>query len=114
MNSILTDVKSMLGIVEEDESFDNQLIMFINAAFMTLRQLGIGPVEGFNITDKTSVWTDYIENIETLSLVQPVVYMRVKLMFDNTLTGPATEAIKNQIAEYEWRLNVEVDPNTAQ
>ena len=52
MESILTSIKKLLGIAEEYEHFDADLIMHINSVFMILTQLGVGPSEGFRITDE--------------------------------------------------------------
>ena len=49
MESILTSIKKLLGIAEDDTSFDPDIIMHINSVFMVLRQLGVGPPEGFAI-----------------------------------------------------------------
>ena len=43
MDSILTSIKKMLGITEEYEHFDQDIIMHINAVFMILNQLVFGP-----------------------------------------------------------------------
>ena len=43
MESILTSIKKLLGIAEEYEHFDVDIIMHINAAFSVLTQLGVGP-----------------------------------------------------------------------
>ncbi|WP_439958482.1 phage head-tail connector protein, partial [Salmonella enterica] len=43
MESILTSIKKLLGIAEEYEHFDNDIIMHINSVFMILTQLGVGP-----------------------------------------------------------------------
>ena len=53
MDSILTSVKKMLGIPEEYEQFDMDIIMHINSVFMILTQLGDGPEEGFTIANKS-------------------------------------------------------------
>lgn len=110
MNSILTSIKKLLGITYEDTSFDDDIIMGINSTFMILRQLGVGPKEGFSISDETTTWSDYLEDISKLELVRTYIYKKVRLMFDPPQSGIAVEALKNEIAEYEWRLNVEVDP----
>lgn len=111
MDSILTSVKKDLGITEDYEHFDPDLIMDINAVFMVLNQLGVGPKEGFAISDKTSVWTDFMEDGPVLKGVAKYVSMKVKLMFDtSTMTSAMMDALNKQIAEFEWRLNVAVDP----
>ena len=53
--SILTSIKKLLGIVEEYTQFDTDIIIYINTVFMTLQQLGIGPEEGFSITDENDL-----------------------------------------------------------
>ena len=45
-DSILTSVKKMLGIAEEYEHFDADLLMHINSVFSILHQLGVGPADG--------------------------------------------------------------------
>ena len=51
MESILTSIKKMLGITEEYEHFDSDLIIHINSVFMILTQLGVGPPSGFSVQD---------------------------------------------------------------
>ena len=58
MESILTSIKKLLGIAEEYEFFDEDIIMHINSVFMILNQLGVGPSDGFRIEDKTTTWDD--------------------------------------------------------
>ena len=47
MDSILTSIKKLLGITEEYEHFDQDIIMHINSVFSGLTQLGVGPAAGF-------------------------------------------------------------------
>lgn len=107
--SILTSVKKMLGIVEDYEQFDSDIIMHINSVFSILNQLGVGPKNGFIIEDKNSKWNEFIQNEKTLQLVKTYMFMKVKMMFDPPLSSAVIECYKLQISEYEWRLNVEAD-----
>ena len=110
MDSILTSIKKLLGITEEYENFDQDIIMHINSAFMILNQLGVGPKNGFSINDKSSTWNEFIPEGNNLEAVKTYVHLKVKLMFDPPLSSTVIEAIKSQINELEWRLNVSVDP----
>ena len=58
--SILTSIKAQLGIQEEYTAFDQQIVMHINSVLMVLKQLGVGPVAGFVISDKTAIWRDVL------------------------------------------------------
>lgn len=110
MDSILTSIKKLLGITEEYENFDQDIIIHINSAFMILNQLGVGPKSGFSIGDKSSTWDEFIPESSNLEAVKTYVHLKVKLMFDPPLSSTVIEAIKSQINELEWRLNVSVDP----
>ena len=111
MESILTSVKKMLGITEEYEHFDADLIMHINSVFMILNQLGVGPSKGFIITDKFATWADFIQSGENLESVKTYMYMKVKLLFDPPMSSAVMESMKQMISELEWRLNVQSELN---
>lgn len=109
MDSILTSIKKLLGIAEEYEHFDSDIITHINTSLMTLTQLGVGPSEGFVIEDERAEWTDFLsESLQTES-VKSYVYLRVKMLFDPPLSSSVIDSINRQISELEWRLNVAVD-----
>lgn len=110
MKSILTSIKKMLGILEEYEHFDADLIMHINSVFMILTQLGVGPANGFAIYGKEEVWTDFISEDSCLELVKSYMHLKVKLLFDPPLGSAVMEAMNRMVSEFEWRLNVAVDP----
>ena len=109
MDSILTSIKKLLGIAEEYEHFDSDLIMHINSVFMVLNQLGVGPVEGFSITGKTETWEDFTQNDLMIQSVKSYVYLKVRLLFDPPSSSAVMESINRQIGELEWRLNLSVD-----
>lgn len=112
MDSILTSVKKQLGIAEDYEHFDPDIIIHINSVFSILNQLGVGPPEGFSISDETSVWTDFIGDSLKLELVKTYVYLKVRLIFDPPTSSAVMDAFKQNIAELEWRISVTVDPPT--
>lgn len=109
MESILTSIKKLLGISEDYEQFDSDIIFHINTVFSILTQLGVGPSEGFSISDKYAVWDDFCSADPRLSSIKTYMYMKVKLMFDPPLSSSVIESMNRMIAEFEWRLNVAVD-----
>ena len=111
MESILTSVKKMLGIPNEYTHFDADIVMHINSVFMILTQLGVGPVGGFSISGDTETWDSFLTDTVKLGLVKSYVFLRVKLLFDPPLISAVIDAYNRQIAEFEWRLNVAVDPS---
>ena len=113
MDSILTSIKKLLGITEEYDTFDNDLIMHINSVFMILNQMGVGPKEGFKITDDSETWEDFISDSMLYEAVKSYVYLKVRLLFDIPTSSAVTESINRHISELEWRLNVAAENNKA-
>lgn len=110
IESILTSIKKLLGITEEYTHFDPDIIIHINSAFMVLGQLGVGPTNGYTISDASAVWSDFIGDETNIEAVKTYVYLKVRMMFDPPQSSAVMDAIKTQISELEWRLNVAVDP----
>lgn len=108
MDSILNSVKKAIGPSESDTYFDDTLIMHINSVFMILDQIGFRK-PGFRITGASETWSDYLDDSAVLEMVKSYMYMKVKMLFDPPSTGILKEALAEQIAEFEWRLNVAVD-----
>lgn len=108
-DSILNSTKAALGIYAESNEFDDQIVMYINSVFSTLHQLGVGPDEGFSIEDESTTWSAYITD-PNLNFVKTYVHLNVRLLFDPPANSFAVDAIKNQIDEFTWRINVAVDP----
>ena len=109
-SSILTSIKKLLGIAEEDTSFDQDIIMHINTVFAILAQLGVGPEGGFSIEDDSAIWEDYLGNATNLELVKSYIYMKVRSMFDPPTNSILADAMNKNISELEWRINTTVDP----
>lgn len=107
MDSILDSVKDKIAGGAIHEHFDNALIDDINAVLVDLRQIGIGPEEGFHITGNSETWVDFLGNDKALQeSVSTLVALKVRLIFDPPASGAITETINKQIERLEWRLNV--------
>lgn len=109
MSSILSSIKQMLGIEEDYEHFDLDIINAINSAFFSLTQLGVGPTEGFSIQDKLIEWDDFIGTRLDLEGIKSFIYLKARLLFDPPSTSFVIDAIERQIKELEWRLNVQAE-----
>lgn len=116
--SILDSVKGTLGIEADDPSFDEELILYINGVFTKLTQLGIGPALekprsiGYKIEDKDNEWMEFLPPSMLMESVKTFMYLSVRLVFDPPATSYGITAMKEQIAEHEWRLNVQREEAT--
>lgn len=107
MESILTSIKKLLGITEEYDQFDADIVMHINTVFLNLSQIGVGPGEGFSIEDKSTEWSEFLPSDHKLfEAVKTYIYLKVRLLFDPPINSAVIESINHNIAEIEWRLNV--------
>lgn len=105
MESILTSVKEILGIEADDKSFDKELILHINGVLGALFQICPVLPSGFRITGADETWSEYTEDAAKIEFLKPYVAFKVKLVFDPP-TGGVLEALKERIAELEWRLSI--------
>ena len=109
MESILTSIKKLLGIMSDYTNFDDDIIIHINTAFAMLNQLGVGPEGGFVIVDANSRWEDYTTE-KNLNMVKTYIYLKVRLLFDPPTSTALIESINRTLSEIEWRIFLEGDP----
>ena len=109
MESILTSIKKLLGIMSDYTNFDDDIIIHINTAFAMLNQLGVGPEGGFMIVDANSKWEDYTTE-KNLNMVKTYIYLKVRLLFDPPTSTALIESINRTLSEIEWRIFLEGDP----
>ena len=112
MESILNSVKKMIGSGDGCEYFDTDIITHINSVFMDLTQrLGIGPSEGYIITDKNDIWTDFLSDasLAKLEAVKSYMVLRVRLLFDPPTSSSHLSSYERQIDKMEWVLTTIAD-----
>lgn len=115
LTSILQTIKKLLGIPADYDHFDSDIIIHINSAFSVLAQLGVGPKEGFSISDDSAKWDDFVpDENQLLQNVKTYVYLKVRIVFDPPLSSAVLECQKEQIKEMEWRLQVASENLTEQ
>lgn len=110
--SILIDIKKMLGVGEDYTVFDTDIIANINAAIGVLNEIGIG-VDEFFLTGYEQKWSDLVGvKRYGFQIIKQYIYLKVKNVFDPPTSGVVLEANNNLIKELEYRLNVIYEVNT--
>lgn len=107
--SILMSIKKLLNVDEEDPAFDTDIGMLINAEFMTLHQLGIGPDDGFSIHEADTKWTDFSDDSTLIESVKTYIYMKVRMIFDPPASSVVADAFNARIHELEFRMNAQAE-----
>lgn len=104
--SILNSVKKIVGLTPDNTEFDQDIILYTNAAFATLNQIGVGPIQGFFISDATLTWDDFLQGDARFNSAQLYVAQKVRMAFDPPSTSFAIDAITRSLTELESRLNI--------
>lgn len=114
MDSILNTVKKALGVEEDYDGFDTNIILEINSALSNLQQLGVGPSDGFVVVDENETWTQLLGPY-SITFEQAKIYIldKVRLGFDPPTNSFLVDAIQKQIQELEWRLMVRAETPTS-
>ena len=108
-DSILNDIKKLLGFDPDYTAFDTDIMIHINSTIMGLEQLGVGN-NNYQISSKDDTWGNYLAGTNiNLEAVKSFIYLKVRLIFDPPATSFTIEAYQKQIAEYEWRLFLQAE-----
>lgn len=111
-DSILFSVKKLLGLTEEDTSFDLDVMTNINAALSTLFQLGVLQ-KPFTVTSKEDIYSDLLPGgrEDIINQIKMYLFYKTRLGFDSsTLSGTMIDVIKEAIKEAEYRLMISFNP----
>ena len=105
MDSILTSIKKLLLIDEDDTSFDIDVIMHINSIIGILYDLGIETADNYVLIDSSQTWSDLLGDFPYKGMVELFVYLKVKPLFDSSTMGKDTiESFNREANELEWRI----------
>lgn len=102
---ILSSVKELLGISYEDESFDFEILMHINATLAVLFQMGVEEADDTPVIDITTTWRELFGDRTDLEMVKTYIYFKVKSMFDPPTNSAGLESLNRVMKEFEWRIN---------
>ena len=106
-SSILNTVKKTCGLTEDYTVFDQDILVYINGVILDLTQNGIGPSEGYMVTDSSQTWGDFVGDFSHVGTVATYISQKVRLIFDPPATSFVGEAIQKRLDEMIWRLNIQ-------
>lgn len=109
MDSILLSIKKMIGVPKDYDVFDPDIIIHINTVFDSLNQMGVGPEEGFSISDSSTEWSEFLTFGKNSEMVKTYMYLKVRMLFDPPSNGTLSNVLSEQIKECEWRLLIFAD-----
>ena len=107
-DSILASVKKILGITDDNTEFDVDLIIYINTVLASLIQMGVGPQEGYVITDRENTWYEFTGGNKKIEMTKSYVALRVRKLFDPPQSSVLMEALNQEMDEAKWRAYIEM------
>lgn len=111
-DSILASVKKLIGISDEDDAFDVDIMLHINAASSILFQLGVLQ-NPYTVTSRKDTYDDLLPggSEDVINQIKMYFVYKTKLGFDSsTLSGAVIEILKEMIKETECRLMMSFNP----
>lgn len=108
IESVLEDVKRSLGLAKENEQFDPDVMLHINASVAGLADLGLEPEGGFEVTGYDETWAEFIGTDKKFNDAKLLVFMQTKMIFDPNQTGFLTSHYEKRILELQWRIKERV------
>lgn len=109
IDSILEDVKKFCMLTKDNDEFDSVIALHINSAFASLKQIGVGPQQGFKIQSYNEKWSDYFADKDFVENVKEYVCIKTKLSFDTPQASGMKDALETQLAETEYRVRIQWD-----
>lgn len=108
--NILSTLKGMLGIPEDDNSFDMDILVHANTILEITKQLGV--TSNANTIDDITEWSIFPNEVNLLQ-IKTLFFLKCRLYFDPPQTSFALESLNNLVSELEWRLNDQVEIENA-
>lgn len=102
--SILQSVKMYSMVPQETTIYDAPLVLLINSSLNTIKQFGVGPVNGFAIEGAEETWGDIGIAEPLLSSVADYVKISVNLKFDPPSNSFLVNLKEKLLEELAWRI----------
>ena len=116
-NSILDTVKAGLGVADDDDAFNGDLIPHINAALNDILQAGAG--KPTFVLDASAKWGDFIDpevdplRAGALSSIILYVITKTRILFDPPSAGTMA-VLRTIVDEQIWRVQIAYDTGNRQ
>lgn len=105
MSTLLDDVKKAIGGSPEDDSFNVDLILYINSTLGILSQMGLEEADATPIINESTTWDELLGGRKDLEMVKTYIILKVRKVFDPPASSAAIESLNQLISEFEWRIN---------
>lgn len=104
MENILNTVKKLLGVPDDYDCFDSDILININMVLPVLAQ--IGAVTDIDTVTGESKWDELSSSTGIVNLLKTYITLRVRMIFDPPTNSSLMDAMQKKIDELEWRLNL--------
>lgn len=103
-DTILNTIKKLLGYNLDDDYFDDNFLVNINASVISLEQLG--GIDKHIIVTKETTWTELLDDDQRYDQVKMYIYLKTKISIDPPLSSYALESLNHQLDEMAFLLKI--------
>lgn len=107
--SILNDIKKMLGLDADYKAFDTDILVLINSTLLSLIQCGLDVKSDFVVKSDSERWCDFLPNDNAYLAVKNYVFLATKIVFDPPASSFVLDAYNKQLDELRWRIGLQAD-----
>jgi hypothetical protein len=112
-DKILATIKKMLDLNAEESTFDEQILVFINEAILSLKKLDVIPETNIVIVDAETDWAALEIMAMLLYSATTYIFLSVRLIFDPPTNGQYASTLEKKKLELESRFSMyEMLPET--
>ena len=106
---VLSTTKKLLGLMDDDQSFDLDVLLGINTSLTVLKQLGLS--SPLSAVTSSTTWTQLLPGDHPeLEMVKSYMYFKTRKQFDPPSSSNMNSAMDSMITELEERISYYVDP----
>lgn len=102
--TILEYIKAVLAIEQEEDGWNEEILMILNSIVSFVSQLGFDFFDENEIIDETTTWPDFSANPRAGTLIRALFGNKTKLVFDPPANQTVKSAREAYVLELESRL----------
>lgn len=99
---MLNDIKKQLGIADEDDSFDRDILLCMDTIMGIIYETGA--TETLSSVTPETEWDEVFADDTIRQLAKTYMYLKVRLLFDPPTNSSIQKAFEEHAKELEWRM----------
>ena len=109
MGTIFSDVKKLLAVSEDDNSFDLDIEIAINTSLNALSQIGACDKDAQISANDETEWSTIFTDGPLMNMCKNYVYIKARSLFDPPTSSIVASALNSNLDEISWRIRIALE-----